>query len=842
MSTKLAALVLVPTVVAVLLGAIGIIAVLPGGGSGGSVAALVWLAVVLTVGLAATALAGYAVSKRIVDSLQQLRSSAADIADDKLPTTVEHIQEHGDVDSEVAPIPVRGADEVGDVARVFDRIHHRAVRLATDQVAMRTAYGNVFVNLSRRSQSLVQRQLQLIERLERDEEDSEQLATLFQLDHLATRMRRNNENLLVISGGESGRRPTQPISVTDVLRAAVSEIEQYQRVAVKTAPDTRVIGHAASDLMRLIAELLDNATAFSAPETHVTLATRVTTEHSLSIDVIDKGIGMNAAEVDEANNRIGEAASMDLSTSRRMGLFVVGRLAGKHGFRVTIHGGSEIGGVRANIVIPESVLAGRASAGPLQTAQTDDTPATRQEGAGGGSLPRRTRGPTSPAGATPFSPSEVSGTSDSASGTVLFTPNATEGDAEEQSRAQPRQEHPHGASVAEHRDSDGNVPAVTAVSPSSPPPASSRSAPEGEPEASSPDVAGDDDGQPHVDEAGTSAESPAEPAAESKAESGVRAEGSKDDLPAGEELFASNNASLTQWWTAATAKSSEQTDEPSGSAEPVRSTEETTPIFNAMLSAWFRSDAGTDTRADAGAGADDSAEPGDIGWEFAADRERRTAESLSQAEPASYTESGLPRRRKGAQLLPGSAGEAAAQQETPDHSGSGAGSDRKLPMRDPGDVAGRLSKFQQGIHRGRQRGGDETTTAGSGSARTDPTPSHPAASDGRGQADVSMPSGQEWDFASDENARQVHSAGATQPDSYTESGLPRRRRGQKLQPGSATQSETVPGPRSERDADTVRGRLSSFQQGVRRGRHQSAHPGDGQPADGRDNHEHMEGE
>src|SRR5699024_3234166 len=173
--------------------------------------------------------------------------------------------------------------------RVFDRIHHRAGRLATDQVAMRTAYGNVLVNLSRRSQSLVQRQLQLIERLERDEEDSEQLATLFQLDHPATRMRRNNENLLVISGVEAARHPTHPTRGTDVLRAVVVVMEQYQRVAVNTAPDTRVIGHAASDLMRLIAELLDNATAFSAPETHVTLATRVTTDHSLSIDVIDKG-------------------------------------------------------------------------------------------------------------------------------------------------------------------------------------------------------------------------------------------------------------------------------------------------------------------------------------------------------------------------------------------------------------------------------------------------------------------------------------------------------------------------------------------------------------------------
>src|SRR5699024_8854348 len=335
----------------------------------------------------------------------------------------EHIQEHGTAGGEIESLALRAGDEVGELARVFDRLHQQAAGLATDQVAMRTAYGNVFVNLSRRSQSLVQRQLQLIEQLERDEEDSDQLAALFQLDHLATRMRRNNENLLVLSGGESGRRPGQPVTVTDVLRAAVSEIEHYQRVAVKTAPDTRVVGHAASDLMRLIAELLDNATAFSAPETHVTLATRVTTERSLSIDVIDKGIGMSTAEVDEANTRIADAAAMDMSASRRMGLFVIGRLAGKHGIRVTIHGGSELSGVRVNIVIPETLLVSRSALRPSPTRRPDGAAPVEQARSGNDGLPRRTRRSAGSAGGS-VAPSraESSDGTDEAAGNLLFMP------------------------------------------------------------------------------------------------------------------------------------------------------------------------------------------------------------------------------------------------------------------------------------------------------------------------------------------------------------------------------------------------------------------------------------
>ncbi|TVT13532.1 hypothetical protein FNH05_37635, partial [Amycolatopsis rhizosphaerae] len=296
------------------------------------------------------------------------------------PEAVQNIQEGREQSAAVQPVAVGTTDEIGEVAKAFDEVHSQALRLAIEQAGMRTAYSSVFINLSRRSQSLVQRQLQLIERLERDEEDADQLATLFQLDHLATRMRRNNENLMVLSGAEPGRRSGQPVSTTDVLRAAASEIEQYQRVVVQTPPDARIVGYAASDLMRLVAELLDNATAFSAPETQVTVSTRVSDDRGLLIDIIDKGIGMNESEVAEANARLHENGTIDLATSRRMGLFVVGRLAGRHHIGVELHGGKDIVGVRATVTVPAELVMGL----PEQTAVLRPEPAYPTE-----EMPRR---------------------------------------------------------------------------------------------------------------------------------------------------------------------------------------------------------------------------------------------------------------------------------------------------------------------------------------------------------------------------------------------------------------------------------------------------------------------
>ncbi|GAB3905313.1 hypothetical protein GCM10029964_100380 [Kibdelosporangium lantanae] len=297
------------------------------------------------------------VGRQLVGSLRVLRRSALDVADHKLPEAVAGLRAGALLPPDVAPVPVHTDDELGQVARAFDAVQDQALRLAAEQAHLRASYGDVFVNLSRRSQGLVQRQLHLLDRLERDEEDPDQLATLFQLDHLATRMRRNNENLMVLSSGsELARRAGPPVQLADLLRAAVSEIEQYQRVTVQPPPRLMVVGYAARDLVRLTAELLDNATAFSAPETKVTIASRQADDGTVAIDVLDTGIGMREEEIAEANARLAEGGQLDASASRRMGLFVVGRLASRHAVRVELHGGKDIAGIRATLTIPADLL------------------------------------------------------------------------------------------------------------------------------------------------------------------------------------------------------------------------------------------------------------------------------------------------------------------------------------------------------------------------------------------------------------------------------------------------------------------------------------------------------
>ncbi|ALG12727.1 hypothetical protein AOZ06_42980 [Kibdelosporangium phytohabitans] len=298
------------------------------------------------------------VGRQLVGSLRILRRSALSVADHKLPEAVAGLRAGALLPPLVAPVPVTTKDELGQVARAFDAVQDQALRLAAEQAHLRASYGDVFVNLSRRSQGLVQRQLHLLDRLERDEEDPDQLATLFQLDHLATRMRRNNENLMVLSSGsELARRAGPPVQLADLLRAAVSEIEQYQRVVVQPPPPQTVVGYAARDLVRLTAELLDNATAFSAPDTKVTIASRLADDGTVSVDVLDSGIGMRDEEIAEVNTRLAEGGQLDASASRRMGLFVVGRLASRHSVRVELHGGKDIQGIRATLTIPADLLA-----------------------------------------------------------------------------------------------------------------------------------------------------------------------------------------------------------------------------------------------------------------------------------------------------------------------------------------------------------------------------------------------------------------------------------------------------------------------------------------------------
>jgi anti-sigma regulatory factor (Ser/Thr protein kinase) len=267
------------------------------------------------------------------------------------------------------------------VARAFDAVHGQAVRLAAEQAALQAGVSAMFVNLSRRSQALVERQLQLIEQLESNEQDSDQLANLFQLDHLATRMRRNSENLLVLAGTDLAKRNIAPVPMVDVLRAAVSEVESYQRIVVQTPPTATVAGRAASDVVHLLAELLDNATNFSPPDSQVVMSTARASDGSIVVEIADRGVGMAEHELADANQRLGGPSSVDVSASRRMGLFVVGRLATRHGIgvRLSSSAGGQGSGLTASVTVPAHLIP---SIEPVELSRTASLPLVT--GAAGG--------------------------------------------------------------------------------------------------------------------------------------------------------------------------------------------------------------------------------------------------------------------------------------------------------------------------------------------------------------------------------------------------------------------------------------------------------------------------
>ncbi|HEU5426073.1 MAG TPA: ATP-binding protein, partial [Actinocrinis sp.] len=309
----------------------------------------------LLLAFAATAI----IARSIVEPLRVLRTSAYQIATEGLPSVIRRLRDTTDVDAaagtRVDPIAVRSRDEIGAVARAFDEVHDAAVRLATEQALLRGNVNSMFKNLSRRSQGLVERQLLLIDGLENSEKDPGQLAQLFKLDHLATRMRRNNENLLVLAGEETARRWTEAVQLVDVARAAAAEVEQYERIMFGEIPRTRIVGKAAPDVAHLVAELLENATTYSSPQTKVWVAARGADDGGVILHIEDVGIGMTAADLRRSNERLANPPLVDVGVSRQMGLFVVGRLAARYGISVTLSE-SPAGGVTASIHLPVTLV------------------------------------------------------------------------------------------------------------------------------------------------------------------------------------------------------------------------------------------------------------------------------------------------------------------------------------------------------------------------------------------------------------------------------------------------------------------------------------------------------
>ncbi|MFD3642177.1 sensor histidine kinase [Streptomyces griseus] len=309
--------------------------------------------------LAAFVLAGL-MARQMSRSMRQLRTAAFGIAEQRLPSLVDQLSrtDPGRVDTRVQPIPITTQDEIGEVARAFDQVHREAVRLAAEQAMLRGNVNAIFTNLSRRNQSLIEGQLTLITDLENNEADPDQLESLFKLDHLATRMRRNGENLLVLAGEEPGRRWNQPVPLVDVLRAASSEVESYERIQLTGVPESEIHGQAVTDLVHLLAELLENATTFSSPQTKVKVTATRLPDGRVMVEIHDKGIGLTAEDFADINHKLANPPTVDAAVSQRMGLFVVGRLADRHGIRVQLRPSGEQAGTTSLVMLPDAITHG----------------------------------------------------------------------------------------------------------------------------------------------------------------------------------------------------------------------------------------------------------------------------------------------------------------------------------------------------------------------------------------------------------------------------------------------------------------------------------------------------
>ncbi|TQE30402.1 sensor histidine kinase [Streptomyces ipomoeae] len=293
-------------------------------------------------------------------SIGRLRDAAFAIAEEHLPMLVQQLSHTapGRVDTRVQPIPITTNNEIGEVARAFDKVHGAAVRVAAEQALLRSHISAILANLARRNQSLIESQLALITKLESNETYPDKLENLFCLDHLATRMRRNSENLLVLSGEELGRRWYQPIPLVDVLRAASAEVEQYERVELVGIPVMEIHGQAVTDLVHLLAELLENATTFSSPRTKVRVTATRLPDGRIMVEIHDQGIGLTAENFADINHKLANPPTVDASISHRMGLFVVGRLAAGHGIGVQLRPSGGRTGTVSLVTLPEHITCG----------------------------------------------------------------------------------------------------------------------------------------------------------------------------------------------------------------------------------------------------------------------------------------------------------------------------------------------------------------------------------------------------------------------------------------------------------------------------------------------------
>jgi len=294
--------------------------------------------------------------RKVTRDLTGLNDSVRGMADERLPRVVERLRrgDDVDVDAESPPPATSTIQEVSRIAESFGTVQAAAVEAAVDQARLRKGVNQIFLNISMRNQSLLHRQLGMLDSMERRTSEPGALADLFRLDHLTTRMRRHAEGLIILSGAVPGRGWRDPVPAVDILRAAVAEVEDYVRVDVTSESDDLIAGNAVSDVIHLIAELIENAAAFSPPNTRIEVrAERVGT--GLVAEVEDRGLGMSPDELDDINARLASPPAFDLAHSEQLGLFVVSRLAARHAIKVSLRR-SMYGGTMAVVLMPFGVV------------------------------------------------------------------------------------------------------------------------------------------------------------------------------------------------------------------------------------------------------------------------------------------------------------------------------------------------------------------------------------------------------------------------------------------------------------------------------------------------------
>ncbi len=674
------------------------------------------------------------VARSLIRPLRKLRSDALDVAGHRLPEMVRRLSQSKGADEgvEIEPIGVTSTDEIGEVARAFDQVHREAVRLAADEAMLRGNLNAMFINLSRRSQSLIERQLSLIDSLEQSEQDSGRLSSLFRLDHLATRMRRNSENLLVLAGHEVTRRWSQPVALVDVLRAAISEIEQYERVVLNVQPGIVVVGQAVNDVVHLVAEIVENATTFSPEDTQVYVSGQPLSSGGVLLDITDNGVGISDQEMSHANWRLDNPPVVDVAVSRRMGLFVVGRLAARHGVRVRLRH-AQAGGLTALIWLPDTVAAPEVAAplGRLRRFEADDFgPApslsaptiTASQATAAARIPRFS--PTSPPaparpGAPSYTPAEsVPSGSSAPVSQGPKAPQAPPAPPGPGSGSQGAPQAPGGlgdgglAAARNGWDMGGNwsdhdeppAPALPVRNRNTAAPAN-----------------GNGNGNGNAD--GTEPRSPSGPSSPGgstklPAFTGLSSQGPRfgngdqsiqgsdgpSALDVGRATNGTNGADGTNGpdrSAVAAGNGSGADNTGAGSRVTIPpATQQRLPIFDSLESDWFRRSGESLTAATRiqGSASVPSATQGS--WTSPADEGWRAAQAVAEPAAGEKTTAGLPRRVPRANLVPGSVGGNGAQ--------AGQESATEAPVRSPDAVRNRMASFQRGVREGRAASPPET--------------------------------------------------------------------------------------------------------------------------------------